>query len=268
MKFLIILLFILINLFACNFGSLNHTQQSENEMVVKSPTSETDDCRKENYKHKAEADLAAMTPAQLIDEDVKELTYHTSAMSALSDSSDDYGLLIGKYIDKYESRILPALTTYINEYDPKAPPYCDDRAGIRFYVASGILNGLDSGVFRLRATKEGKLAIESLERGVKRMRGAGFAEVDHEFYSRFNISSFHVEMMKGTNVRDEMIRATLLARHKVQMTENEYLEFSTFLTSIDPTYPTWSKVGEYGPPTLLVDSKKYYEAYLKFKTKN
>jgi hypothetical protein len=74
-------------------------------------------------------------------------------------------------------------------------------------------------------------------------------------------------MARGTNIRDEMIRATLQSRHKVQMTESEYLEFSNFLTSLDPTYPIWSEVGEYGPPTTLKESKRYYEAYVKFKAK-
>lgn len=116
-------------------------------------------------------------------------------------------------------------------------------------------------------TEAGRLAIEALERAVDRMRKAGFDKSDHELNSRFEQSLHHLAMAKGTNIHDEMIRATLLARHKVIMTEDEYLAFSNFLTALDPSYPTWSAPGDYGPPTLLKESKKYYEAYLKFKAK-
>lgn len=99
------------------------------------------------------------------------------------------------------------------------------------------------------------------------MRQSGFDKIDHNFNNRFNLSLHHLEMAQGTNIRDEMIRATLSARHKVRMPENEYLAFSNFLVSLDPTYPSWSEVGENGPPALMKESGKYYAAYLKFKAK-
>jgi len=94
---------------------------------------------------------------------------------------------------------------------------------------------------------------------------AGFDKTEHNRNSYFSLASHYLEMAKGTNIRDEMIEATLQAKHKIQMTDEELLEFSNYLVSLDPTYPTWSDVGEAGPPALVKDSKRYYDAYLEFK---
>jgi hypothetical protein len=200
-----------------------------------------------------------MSPTQLIDEDVSEQLHHMPALG------DHYGSLIRKYIFEKGVKMLPIWTEYMNDYDPKkSSSRCKE---MRFHVAMAELSHIDDRVTRLRATKEGQLSINSLERAIERMREAGFDKGEYEQKSNFNFALHTLEMAKGTNIRDEMIRATLQARHKVQMTESEYLEFSNFLTSLDPTYPTWSEVVEYGPPTTLKESKKYYETYLKFKAK-
>lgn len=260
MKALIVLLFVGVNFFACDFRSLSQKETSANEMVTPSSTPKIKECEKTDYKHKSEAEIAAMTPAQWIDEMVSEQLYH---MPAFEDETAD---LLGDYIYKEGVKILPLLIEYLNDYDPKGSSDCD-RSGMRFAISSAYADSLDNTIFRLRGTTEGRLAIEALGRGVGRMREAGFEKSDHKFNGRFNLSLHHLEMAKGTNIRDEMIRATLRARHGVQMTESEYLDFSNFLTSLDPAYPTWSDVGEYGPPPLMAESKRYYEAYLKFKAR-
>lgn len=141
------------------------------------------DCQKLNYKHKSEAEIAAMTPAQRIDEMVSEQLYH---MLSLSDETAD---IINDYIHKDGVKILPISTEYLNDYDPGHPD-CEDRKGMRFFVAGAYLGDLDSTVIRLRASTEGRLAIDALERGLGRMKSEGFDKIAHSLNGRFRIASF------------------------------------------------------------------------------
>ena len=247
MKIITVYLFFAINLFACKIGSLD-----------------AGDCLEVEYRHKSEAELAAMSPRQLMVEEVKEEIYHGYSTFFDKDHDDDYRIITGNYLDKFGNQIWPILIKFMDEFDPKRSSKCEQML---FQNASRIASVIDNYEIRLRATKDGQLAMEALQRSVDRMRAAGFDKSDHVMYSDFSISALHLEMAKGTNIHDEMIRATLQARHSIQMSESEYLEFSNFLTELDPTYPTWSEAGEYGPPMLLKESKRYFEGYLKFKAK-
>jgi uncharacterized protein YdhG (YjbR/CyaY superfamily) len=260
MKTSIVLLFVGASFFNCSGSTPNHKQRVENETVVLSPTPETDECRKENFKHKSEAEIATMTPAQRIDEMVKDQTYHMPSLD------DDYGFLVSKYIKKDGVKILPVLIEYMKDLDPNSFFDCRYRA-MRFIVASLEAGDLDHTV-RLRGTKEGQSAIEALERGIERMKMANFDKDDHRWNSNYDYSLLILEGLKGINGKDLIIKDTLRVRHKVQMTEDELLEFSNFLTSLDPNYPSWSEVKDGSDPLIMKNSEKYYEAYRKFKKKN
>lgn len=258
MKTVVILLFVGFNFFACNFGSVSYKPISESDVMLTSPTPNTDGCVEEDYRHKAEAELAVMTPAQRIDEEVKEQLYHMPDI-------DDYGVSsLNKYIRKDGVRVLPVLVEYMNAYDPKSASKCDRK---RFYIAFARSSDLDNIVIRLRGTKEGLLTIEALERAIGRMREAGLDDPKYGYLSDFDFASLHLKELKGINIQDGKIRDTLRVRHNVEITDEKLVEFSNFLISLDPTYPSWSETGEYGPPMLLKESKKYYDAYLKFKKK-
>ena len=233
MKALIVMFLVVTNIFAC-------------------------DCQKLNYKHKSEAAIAAMTPTQRIDEMVSEQLYHMPALG------DETASTINNYIHKDGVKILPILVEFMNNYDPKLPD-CEDRKGMRFAVAAMYASDLDTGVVRLRGINEGKLGIAALDRGMERMREAGFGNDDHKFNSRFRLLSDILKELKGINIRDENIRSTLRVRYNVKMNDDEMLELSDFLTTLDPTYTSWSKETEYGPPATIVKFERYYEAYLKFK---
>lgn len=259
MKTLAVLLFVVINLFGCNFGSLNYKASSESELVVTSPTPDTSGCVEKNYRHKSEAELAAMTPRQLIDENVKEQLYHAPALDDLYS-----GDLIYKYIRKAGVNILPVLTDFMNAYDPKNASKCEST---RFFVAMGDASGFDRGLMRLRGIKDGQLAIEALEMAVERMRAAGFDNDENRQKSGLDLALLNLRSQKGTNERDWLIQNTLRLRQNVQITDDNLMEFSNFLISLDPAYPTWSEVKGSGPPWVLMRSKRYYKAYLKFKAK-
>jgi len=249
MKTLVCVLFGGLNLFACSLSSMDHKLDS----VKMSP------CVEDNYRHKSEAEIAAMTPAQRIDEAVKEQLYHMPA-------AENYGFaIIGKYIRRDGVKIFPILAAHMNAYDPTRASKCEM---MRFFVAHMTAENLDASIIRLRGTEEGRLAIEALEKAVQRMQEASMDDPKYGPLSDFDFTKSHLRMLKGVNISDGQIRDTLRVRHNVQLTDDELFAFSIFLTALDPKYPSWSEVGEVGPPMLLKDSKRYYDAYLEFKAKN
>jgi hypothetical protein len=258
MKIYVVLLIVGISFPACGEGSLNHKQQSENDFLVAGSSTELNSCSEKNYRHKSEAELAAMSDSQLVDEDVKEQIYHMPALG------DDYGFLIGKQIHQRGIKVLPILTEYIDKYYPQNASKCEE---MRFFMAYRSADGFDNSIVRLRGIKEGQLAINALERAVERMRTAGFDEADDRHKSDFDSALLYLQGLKGINGRDEGIRHTLRVRHNVQLSDDELLAFSNYLVSLDPTYPTWSEVDKEGPTYLMKESKRYYEAYLKFMAK-
>lgn len=268
MKTLIILFFVGIYSFACDVGLLNHKPTSESQAVITSPTPNTDGCVEENYRHKSEAELTAMTPAQRVDEDVKEQLYHMP-------NTEDYPVLtLGKYLRKDGVQVLPLLTEYMNAYDPKNSSKCEKT---RFFVAFTRVSGLDNSVVRLRGIKEGQLAIDALGRAIERRREAVLDDPKLGPISDFDFVVFSLQELKGINMTDDSIRDTFWVRHKIEMSDSELLEFSNFLILRDPTYPAWSdtnlikdhsRINEAGNPLkvfILKKPERYYEAYLEFK---
>jgi hypothetical protein len=66
----------------------------------------------QKYRHKSEAQIASLTPAQRVDEWVNELVYHRF------DLSDEHESIIEKYILQDGLKALPRMIEIIDEYDP------------------------------------------------------------------------------------------------------------------------------------------------------
>jgi hypothetical protein len=74
-----------------------------------------------------------------------------------------------------------------------------------------------------------------------------------------------------------MIQDTFRFIYKIKISDEELLEFSNYLSTTHPDYPSWSKgkgvkddtdIAPYGGPTvntMLIKPERYYEAYLEFK---
>lgn len=253
MKVLIVLVFTALNLYACDLRSPNNRQTSGNEVVILSPPPKTDNCK--NYRHKSEAEIGSWPLSRQIDELIKEQRCHKI------DIHDEYSSLVFKYVRKDGVNALPILGRHMDSYYPKH----DDRVEEHtkpFFAVSVIADDLDNRVVRLRGTKEGRLIIEALDRGIERMRKVGFSRDWLENLVQFS------KNQKGTNIIDNYISNSLREYHKIDMTDDEQLQFSNFLVSLDPTYPSWSELGEDGPPATLKESRRYYEAYLEFQKRN
>ncbi len=213
------------------------------------------DARK-NYKHKSEAEIAAMTPAERIDEQVRESEYH------LADHSDKQWILIRKYCDKDGLLAAPHLVQIIDSYNPKNR--YRDHSSTAVIIASDI----DDRVVRLRSSPEGRSVIEAIERISAQMIADG---------KKYSYEELELPKLRGINFVDHAISDTLWVKYRIKISDSELLEFSNYLVQLDPTYPSWSeryyirdnsrkKKGQIAPLAFIMKKPaRYHQAYLAFK---
>ncbi len=218
----------------------------------------------EEYKHKSEKEIANMSPEERVDELVKE-RYHHYPYDGINMVTNgvDQSTLINSYLRKDGVKVLPALIDIANGHDPDQPPDYETK---RMYVAFLLANDIDNMVVRIRSTKEGRSLIKAFEHVFDRMRKAGYDNEKHPLNRRFQQYFLRkLETLKGktTSPTDGIIHATLQKKHNIQISKEEGIRFSNFLTSLDPNYPSWCKIKF--PPLLCIDSKEYYDAYKTFK---
>ena len=130
------------------------------------------------YRHKSDAELAAMTPSQRVDEFAAEQAFHKY------DVLDEQFEAIHKFIIRDGTKALPRIIQIIDEYDPSTELGRANQKGERFDAMWMLLNDLDTSVVRLRALLEGRQAMDALARAIDRMRTAGYGKKDqHEWRS-------------------------------------------------------------------------------------
>lgn len=110
--------------------------------------------------------------------------------------------------------------------------------------------------------KNGRLTIQALEHAIERRRKAKLNP--EEYDGRGNLLTTFLKGLKGQNIKDGLIEETLEKRHDIKMSEAELMKFIDFLISLDPAYPSWTKIFFWGEMTQA-ESDRYYQAYLKFK---
>lgn len=227
-------------------------------------------------KHKKEAEIVNMTPAARVDEWINEQVNHRF------DLDDDHSALIRTYVLRDGTKALPRLTEILDEYDPAQRK--QSRKGERFDAAFLMLSFIDHRAVRLRGSVEGRLAMEALERGIQRMRAAGFAPKDGRAFEwvpdgRFGVAEIYLKQAKGICLADEAIRESFRLKFNLVLTDAELLEFSNFLVAHYPDYPSWSERDFIKDPTRLSKAgyplqvlvvknpARFYEAYSEFTKK-
>lgn len=226
------------------------------------------------YGHKLEAEIAAMTPAQRVEEYANEQAYHKYVVL------DEQHGLISKYIRGDGLTALPRMIEIMDEYDPRNVSGRSGKKGERFDAMWMLLGELDDHVVRLRASPAGRQAIDTLERAIKRMRAAGYGQKDqHEWaeHGRFDLASMALQEAKGLNSTDTAIQDTFRVNYKIRLSHRELLAFTNSLVARDASYPSWSetdyikdysRVNDAGNPAQVYVLKKpdrFHEAYLQFK---
>jgi len=226
------------------------------------------------YKHKSEAEIAAMTAAERVDEWVNEQVHHRF------DVLDKQGQLIEKYILPDGINAIPRIIEILNKYDPTSNSGKRGRMGEQFDGAWMLLSDIDNHVIRLRSTEEGRRAIEALEQAIERMRKAGYGQPEQDDWTRhgrFESVADRLRFSNGINFKDQDIRDTLRFVYKINMSDAELSEYSQYMTAHYPDYPGWSegkltkdesKLGAGGYPVQIILMRKperYYKAYLEFK---
>lgn len=212
-------------------------------------------CGNPSFEHKSQAEIAAMSPEEKMDQMVLEQMFH-----APWDDDANYHqlhlLIIGDGV-----KILPTAIEYLNEYDPNARE-CQARNNARLLTAAMYIDNVDSGVFRIRAVENGRLAIQALEQAIERRHKA--RPDKDEYDSRGNLLSVLLRKIKGRCIKDGLIKKTLEDRYKIKMSEEELMEFVEYLISIDPAYPSWTKILGWAEMTEA-EADRYHQAYLQFK---
>jgi len=227
------------------------------------------------YKHKSEAELARMTPAQRVDEYAKEQAYHKY------DFLDEQWVLIAKYIRHDGLAALPRMIEIMDEYDPTRASGKSGHKGERFDAMWMLLGDLDNQVVRLRGSEEGRCAMEALDRAIQRMRAAGYGQKDQDEWAkngRFESAVAHLEEANGINKTDEAIGATFRLEYKILLSDEELLAFSNFLVAHYPEYPSWSEGEDVKGGTrinsagnqlwvrIMKKPERFSEAYSEFKS--
>lgn len=225
--------------------------------------------------HKSAAEIARMTPEQRVEEYCKEYVRHN-----LWHRPYDY--LLADQIMADGPRALPTLTRMIDEFDPTQRKKKGRERDAACYAAEGLLSQMDHRRLRIRALDEGKLAIDALSRLVERLKTAHFetAEDEGEYSRRLRyegtVSIFN--NLRGLSHYDEAIRDTLALRYKIHLSDDETFQFTSYLISKDPYYPTWSATEEYKDRTRINEAgnpaqyfivknvEPFYKAYLQYKT--
>jgi hypothetical protein len=226
----------------------------------------------QRYKHKSEGEIARLTPAQLVDQWVNEQVHHRY------DLSDDQGEVIKKYVLHAGLKSLPRMIEIMDEYDPAHLRKDKGRRGERFDACWLMLGYLDSLALRLRASQEGRTAMATLKRAINRMQAAGAERKQDDAWEwvphgRFDGAVACFKQAEGINDADEAIRNSLRLQHQIRLSDANLLEFSNFLVTRDPTYPSWSqrdfiKIEEAGKPMpglVMKNLRPFYQAYIEFK---
>ncbi len=229
----------------------------------------------QKYKHKSEAELARMTPSQRVDEWVNEDLYHRY------DVLDPQRDLIRKYVLSDALKSLPRLIEIMDEYDPVR--FREGKGGVRYDACFQMLEFIDNFAVRLRASEEGRRAIDAIDRSIERMRAADYAvkkDGDDWNNGKLELAVTALKDMKGVNDRDNDIKENLRFVYKIIVSNAELLQLSNFLTTNHPEYPSWSErygVTDYTrftaagyPSTIEVFKKpeRFYQAYLEFRKTN
>jgi hypothetical protein len=207
-----------------------------------------------NYKHKSEAEISRMTPEQRIDEQIKE---HDHMLKHADKQSD----LIQKYRRMDGLKGSEHLIKLIESYNPKR--LRDSRSSLAVMMA----NDIDESIVRLRASPEGIRVIEAIERLSAKMVAAG---------KKRSYEELELPRLKGINFTDRAVRDTLRVKYRIEISDDELLEFSNYLVKNAPTYPGWSKqyfmkdhsrINEAGNPLqvyVMKSPERFHRAYLKF----
>lgn len=219
------------------------------------PRTEDVRCVEKNYHHKTAAELSRMTPERLIDESEKEWNYHVALM-------DTYGMFtLGTYTSKIGTAIIPVLVKLAGEFESRPFSICQQQ---RFFTALAIASDVDDQVVRLRTRKDGQAAISASADAIRKMKEAGLANNSTNPYNKYAFGEYMLAKLRWINSHDESMRELLKEEFGVEMSNQEFAGFVSFLTSTYPTYPAWTpRVNE--SRNLKLNKKKYHDAYLRFK---
>ncbi len=219
------------------------------------PKTEDTRCVEKNYRHKTARELGRMTAEQLIDESERHWNYHVALM-------DKYGMFtLESYTEKIGTEIIPVLSKLAGNFASRPLSRCQQE---RFFTALAIAVDVDDQKVRLRAAKDGESAISAAADAILKMKDAGLADHDAHPLNKYAFGLRLLGSVRGVNDHDRMIRKLLNEEFRVQLSDEEFVNFVKFLTSTYPTYPSWTPRVNMARD-LQPNKKRYHDAYQQFK---
>jgi hypothetical protein len=227
-------------------------------------------------KHKSEAEIARMTPQELVEEYCREYIRHRY------DVLDAYYQVLQAYIGRDPVKAMHPLALIIDQYDPSTAPGGSKSIGNSADAARELLFHLDQNVIRLRASEEGRQALESIRRLLRRMEAAHFDTADsseHWTEGRYRLLLTFLKEWEGINECDRAVRNTLKLKHRIELSDQALPGFVTYLIAKDPRYPGWSERENYrdlaqrndaGYPKqyfILKNPEPFCNAYLEYQAR-
>ena len=228
-------------------------------------------CAQFGNGHKSETQIARMTPEQRVEEACQEYARHGLADSGYQD-------LLESYISHDGLKAVAQLAKIVNDYDPTRPDGAERN--LRSEASEGFLGYIDGNVFRLRASDEGRRAIEAMRALLGRMLRAHFDTDDsYDRRNRYQILVHSLKEIEDNSACDEAIRNTLKLHYKISLSDQELSHFTRYLILQDPNYPSWSEREEFkdmarrneaGNPiwyVIMKNPERFYNAYVQYKGK-
>jgi len=217
--------------------------------------------QKEEKEHLTREQLERLSADELVREYGKDGIQHLGCL--------EYGKLIVEIIMKRPKEVFLAVAKVFDDYDPTTFKGRMHHKDVWASWALALISYIDNNVFRIRAIEEGRIALEALQKELKRKKAAGHDtdKVDYGWKMLYKSEMSVYNEMLGANARDDDIARQLKEEYQIQLSDEELRKFSDFLITKDPAYYSWGDLvlGSGKPIPRFNNMIPYYDAYLEFK---
>ena len=223
------------------------------------------------FRHKSEAEITQMTPAQRVIEYCEDHVKHGPHLRLGPNYPNEYSNYLHKALFNDGEKSIPQIIKIINEFTPKKRRNGYDKEYSRLEAASFLLGNTDNSNFRVRSDWGGRNAIAAMERAYERLGKVNQRNnrpEDDEVSPHLRIISNILVSLKGINRADECVKDTLKVKYEIVLSYSEQLEYINYLIEHHPKYPSSSERehSKKGKRTCVYkEPELFQQAYLAYK---
>ena len=222
------------------------------------------------FRHKSEAEIIQMTPAQRVIEFCEDHVRHAH-LGLGPTYPNEYSNYLQKALFNDGVKGVPQIIKIFNEFDPTKGRNGYDKEYRRLEGVSFLLGDIDNLNFRVRSNLEGRNAIAALERSYDRLEKVNQRKNGREndkMSVHLRIISNILVDLKGFNRSDECVKDTLKIKYEIVLSYSEQLEYINYLIAHTPKYPSSSERehSKKGKRTCVCkEPELFQQAYLAYK---